>query len=196
MGQKSDPQQSLPGKAVSPPTSGSMATRRIGTPITRRRQIIRCFSRRQAIISVPSGKRTPEHDTRGGPKLVYICAPLLEDAEQNITFAKETAREVFLSGDIPVCPHLMFPPFVDLRDSVQNQAARVMGLRLMETCQQVNVYGPVLTPEMQAETQRAHDLGIPVIFDQKRLEKTRPRPKRGRRQIGGDRGRDQADYDR
>lgn len=97
-----------------------------------------------------------------------------------ITFAKETAREVFLSGDIPVCPHLMFTPFVDLRDSVQNQAARVMGLRLMETCQQVNVYGPVLTPEMQAETQRAHDLGIPVIFDQKRLEKTRPRPKRGR----------------
>ena len=125
-------------------------------------------------------ERTPEHDTRGGPKLVYICAPLLEDAEQNITFAKETAREVFLSGDIPVCPHLMFTPFVDLRDSVQNQAARVMGLRLMETCQQVNVYGPVLTPEMQAETQRAHDLGIPVIFDQKRLEKTRPRPKRGR----------------
>lgn len=55
-----------------------------------------------------------------------------------------------------------------------------MGLRLMETCQQVNVYGPVLTPEMQAEAQRAHDLGIPVIFDQKRLEKTRPRPKRGR----------------
>lgn len=125
-------------------------------------------------------ERVPEHDTRSGPKLVYICAPLLEDAEQNITFAKETAREVFLSGDIPVCPHLMFPPFVDLRDSVQNQAARVMGLRLMETCQQVNVYGPVLTPEMQAETQRAHDLGIPVIFDQKRLEKTRPRPKRGR----------------
>ena len=51
-----------------------------------------------------------------------------------------------------------------------------MGLRLVELCQQVNVYGPVLTLEMQAETQRAHDLGIPVIFDQKRLEKTRPAP--------------------
>lgn len=55
-----------------------------------------------------------------------------------------------------------------------------MCLRLVELCQQVNVYGPVLTPEMQAEAQRAHDLGIPVIFDQKRLEKTQPRTKQGR----------------
>ena len=55
-----------------------------------------------------------------------------------------------------------------------------MCLRLVELCQQVNVYGPVLTPEMQAEAQRAHDLGIPVMYDQKQLEKTRTRPKRGR----------------
>lgn len=111
---------------------------------------------------------------------MYICTPLRGEAEQNITLAKETARVVFQGGDIPICPNLLFTLIATPGDPVQEQAAQEMGLRLVELCQQVNVYGPVLTPEMQAETQRAHDLGIPVIFDQKRLEKTRPRPKRGR----------------
>lgn len=124
-------------------------------------------------------ERAPEYDC-GAPKLVYICAPLRGEADQDITFAKETAREVFQGGDIPICPNLLFTLIAAPGDPVQEQAAQEMCLRLVELCQQVNVYGPVLTPEMQAEAQRAHDLGIPVIFDQKRLEKTQPRTKQGR----------------
>lgn len=124
-------------------------------------------------------ERTPEYDC-GAPKLVYICAPLRGEAEQNIALAKETAREVFQGGDIPICPNLLFTLVAAPSDPVQEQAAQKMCLRLVELCQQVNVYGPVLTPEMQAEAQRAHDLGIPVMYDQKQLEKTRTRPKRGR----------------
>lgn len=45
-----------------------------------------------------------------GPRLVYICAPLRGELEKNIAFAKEKAQEVFQAGDIPICPHLMFPP--------------------------------------------------------------------------------------
>lgn len=123
---------------------------------------------------------TPEYDTRSAPKLVYICAPLRGEAEQNFALAKETAREVFQGGDIPICPNLLFTLIAAPSDPVQEQAAQKMCLRLVELCQQVNVYGPVLTPEMQAEAQRAHDLGIPVMYDQKQLEKTRTRPKRGR----------------
>ena len=117
--------------------------------------------------------------TRNGPKLVYICAPLRGDVEQNITFAKEKAREVFQAGDIPICPHLMFPPFADPDDPVQDQAAREMGLRLVEHCQQVNVYGPVRTPGMLAEIRRAEELRIPVKADQPGLQKTKGRPRRG-----------------
>ena len=111
---------------------------------------------------------------------MYICAPLRGEAEQNFALAKETAREVFQGGDIPICPNLLFTLIAAPSDPVQEQAAQKMCLRLVELCQQVNVYGPVLTPEMQAEAQRAHDLGIPVMYDQKQLEKTRTRPKRGR----------------
>ncbi|MFR2334346.1 MAG: hypothetical protein ACLS63_15930, partial [Flavonifractor plautii] len=111
--------------------------------------------------------------------LVYICAPLRGELEKNIAFAKEKAREVFQAGDIPICPHIMFPPFADPDDPVQDQAAREMGLRLVEHCQQVNVYGPVRTPGMLAEIRRAEELDIPVKAEQPGIKKTKGRPRRG-----------------
>ena len=106
---------------------------------------------------------------RTGPKLVYICAPLRGEVEQNIEFARQKAREVFQAGDIPVCPHLMFPSFADPADPVQDQQAREAGLRLVESCQQINVYGPVWTDGMWAEINHANRLGIPVMTDQKTI---------------------------
>ena len=70
--------------------------------------------------------------TQDGPKLVYICAPLRGDVEKNIEFARQKAQEVFQTGNIPVCPHLMFPPIADPENPVQDQAAREMGLRSEE----------------------------------------------------------------
>ena len=108
----------------------------------------------------------------GSPKLIYICAPLRGEVEKNIAFAQEKAREVFESGDIPICPHLLFPPIADPADPTQDQAAREMGLRLVESCQQVNVYGPVWTDGMWAEIRHAEKLGIPIMTDQKELGRT------------------------
>lgn len=109
-----------------------------------------------------------------GPKLVYICAPLRSDVEKNIEFARQKAQEVFQAGDIPVCPHLMFPPIADPENPVQDQAAREMGLRLVESCQQVNVYGPEWTEGMWAEIRHAMDLGIEVMTDQKTVPSRQP----------------------
>jgi len=124
-------------------------------------------------------ERTPEcvHD---GPKMVYICAPLRGEVGKNIEFARQKAREVFQAGDIPVCPHLMFPPIADPGHPMEDQAAREMGLRLVESCQQVNVYGPTWTEGMWADIHHAEKLGIPVMTDQKQLGKAPPR--RGRKQ--------------
>ena len=109
-----------------------------------------------------------------GPKLVYICAPLRGDVEKNIEFARQKALEVFQAGDIPVCPHLMFPPIADPENPTQDQAAREMGLRLVESCQQVNVYGTVLTEGMWAEVNHAILLGIPVKSDLKAIRRAQP----------------------
>lgn len=96
------------------------------------------------------------------PKLVYICAPLRGDVEKNIEFVRQKAREVFQTGDVPVCPHLMFPPIADPCDPSEDQAAREMGLRLVAICQQVNVYGGECTAGMQEEIDLARNLGMPV----------------------------------
>ena len=118
-----------------------------------------------------------------GPKLVYICAPLRGDVEKNIEFARQKAQEVFQAGDIPVCPHLMFPPVADPENPQQDQAARDMGLRLVESCQEVHVYGPEWTEGMWAEIRHAMDLGIQVKTDQKTIERSPPRrqaPRKGK----------------
>ncbi len=124
-------------------------------------------------------ERTPDR-VQNGPKLVYICAPLRGEVEKNIEFARQKAREVFQNGDVPVCPHLMFPPIADPTHPMEDRAAREMGLRLVASCQQLNVYGPTWTEGMWAEIHRAEELGIPVMTDQKQLGKAPPR--RGRKQ--------------
>lgn len=98
------------------------------------------------------------------PALVYICAPLRGDVERNIEFARQRARKVFQVGEVPICPHLMFPPIADPKNQSEDQAARDMGLRLVALCQQVNVYGGECTAGMQAEIDLAQKLGIPVNF--------------------------------
>lgn len=97
-----------------------------------------------------------KHET--GPKLVYICAPLRGDVEKNIAFAKEKAREVFLEGNIPVCPHLLFPPIADPRNPVEDKAAMEMCLKLIERCSEMRVYGPVWSEGMWQEIKYAHKL--------------------------------------
>ena len=109
-----------------------------------------------------------------GPKLVYICAPLRGDVDKNIEFARQKAQEVFQAGDIPVCPHLMFPPIADPENPQQDQAAREMGLRLVESCQEVHVYGPEWTEGMWAEIRHAMDLGIQVKTDQETIGRSPP----------------------
>lgn len=97
------------------------------------------------------------------PKLVYICAPLRGNVEENIEFARQKAREIFLAGEIPICPHLMFPPIADPGNPSEDQAAREMDLQLVALCRQVNVYG-ICTAGMRAEIDLAQKLGIPVKF--------------------------------
>ncbi len=96
-------------------------------------------------------------------KMIYICAPLRGDIEKNIEFARQKAQEVFRQGDIPICPHLMFPPIADATNPQQDEVARNMGLELVKRCNQVNVYGSEWTSGMWAEIKYAEQFGIPVV---------------------------------
>ena len=109
--------------------------------------------------------------TQDGPKLVYICAPLQGDMAKNIEFVQQKAAEVFQDGGIPLCPLLMFAA---PKDPTQDQKVQEMGLRLIESCDEVHVYGPEWTEGMWAEIRHAMDLGIPVMTDQKTIGHSHP----------------------
>lgn len=115
----------------------------------------------------------PSDREKASADLVYICAPLRGDIEKNMEFARQKAKEVFEQGNIPICPHLMFVPITDSKDAAQDQAAQEMCLKLLESCQQLHVYGPEWTQGMWTEIHHAHQLGIPVYTDQKEIPKTR-----------------------
>ena len=119
-------------------------------------------------------ERTSERE-QTGRKLVFICAPLRGDVEKNIEFARQKAQEVFADGDIPVCPHLLFPPIADPNNLEQDAKAREMSLQLLGSCQQLNVYGPIWTEGMWDEIHHASKLGIPMMTDQKTIGRTPPR---------------------
>lgn len=131
---------------------------------------------RQAIGQYLSAfrERVPERSLVGS-KLVYICAPLQGNIKKNIEFARQKALEVFADGDIPVCPHLLFPPIADPNHPEQDAKAREMSLQLLESCQQLNVYGPIWTEGMWDEIHHASKLGIPMMTDQKTIGRTPPR---------------------
>ena len=76
---------------------------------------------------------------------------------------------------IPICPHLLFPPITDPKHPEQDKKVKEMSLRLLESCQQLNVYGPIWTDDMWKHIYRAGDLGIPVMTDQKTIGRTPPR---------------------
>lgn len=114
-----------------------------------------------------------KHNT--GSKLVYICAPLRGDTEKNIEFARQRAKEVFLEGNIPVCPHLMFPPIADPSDPVQDGAAMRMCKKLIDRCDEVRVYGPEWTAGMWDEIRYAGKMKVPVMTDQTEIPKPKHR---------------------
>lgn len=107
-----------------------------------------------------------------GPKFVFISAPLRGDVENNIAFAKDKARQVFEQGNIPVCPHLMFPPIAEVSDAKEDLQARMMCLALLERCDEMNVYGPEWTEGMWAEIHHAESKNIPIYTDQTQVPRT------------------------
>ena len=131
-------------------------------------------------------RERPPQPVHSSPKLVYICVPLRGDVIGNIEFARQKAQEVFQSGSIPVCPHITLPSNADPACSVQDEAAREMGLQLVESCQQLNVYGSTITEGMRAEIHRAQERGIPVVYEQEPVRQVRPR-KQPVRKAGRDR---------
>lgn len=85
--------------------------------------------------------------------LVYICSPYAGDIERNTYRARAFSRFAVEKGCIPIAPHLLCPQYMD--EEKERWLGLKMGLVFMGKCEQVWVFGDVISEGMAAEIEKA-----------------------------------------
>jgi len=103
-------------------------------------------------------------------KRVFVCSPFGGKAE-NTERAREHCRRVIDAGHAPFAPHLLYPQILNDADEAQRRCGLEMGLRFLESCDEVWVFGSLVSAGMSMEIAHAQALGIPTIkFEGERVE--------------------------
>ena len=95
-------------------------------------------------------------------KLIYVASPYAGDVEKNVEYAKLACRAVVENGDACFAPHLLYPAILDDSIPEERQAGIKMGLAFLCRCDELWVFGPVISSGMQEEIAAAERLRIPV----------------------------------
>lgn len=97
---------------------------------------------------------------------VYICSPYRapneKELQENIELAKRVCRSATMTGYTVLCPHLLYPQFLDDNDEEEREAGIQAGLELLETADEVWVVSGRISTGMAREIARAGELGIPT----------------------------------
>lgn len=105
--------------------------------------------------------------------LVYICSPYAGDVKQNVNMARVYSRFAVKNTCIPLTPHLLYPQFMDVGSPAERELALFMGLVLLTKCEQVWVFGGVISAGMAAEIAKAEKRKIPVRYFTEELEEVK-----------------------
>lgn len=84
-------------------------------------------------------------------KKIYVCSPLSGDIKKNIENAKEYSKLVVDQGHLPITPHIYFTQFLDDTKSTERIKGMKMGIELMEMCDEMWVFGKVISQGMRKE---------------------------------------------
>ena len=105
--------------------------------------------------------------------LVYICSPYAGDVKQNVNMARVYSRFAVKNTCIPLTPHLLYPQFMDDGSPAERELALFMWLVLLTKCEQVWVFGGVISAGMAAEIAKAEKRKIPVRYFTEELEEVK-----------------------
>ena len=94
-------------------------------------------------------------------KTVYICSPLGGDVPGNIERAKQYAHYALTCGTAPVVPHF-YALILDDNDPQERKLGLGAGLAVLESCDELWVFGERISKGMQGEIEAATERGIPV----------------------------------
>lgn len=102
-----------------------------------------------------------EEKAAGSPAfrpLVYICSPYAGDMEANAAHARHYCRYAVDTGYIPLAPHLYFPQFMIDSNPNERNLALFMDIVLLRKCQEVWVFGSVISTGMALEIAKAKNI--------------------------------------
>lgn len=94
--------------------------------------------------------------------LVYICSPFSGDISGNIERTKKYSRYAVDSKAIPIAPHLLFPQFMD--DDAERELALFMDMVLLGKCEEIWVFGELVTEGMSAEIAKAKRKNMKIRY--------------------------------
>ena len=83
--------------------------------------------------------------------MVFVCSPFAGSVQENIQNARRYSRFAYLSGYMPITPHLMYPRFLDDKQFKERQDGMEMGLRHLDFCEEIWVFGEHYSSGMQAD---------------------------------------------
>ena len=93
-------------------------------------------------------------------KKVYICHPFSADPEGNAKKVTEICRDLVAHGYIPIAPQIYLPQF--MAEKTQRDLAMKICVNLLWDCDEVFVFGLVISAGMADELSAARDSDIPV----------------------------------
>lgn len=85
--------------------------------------------------------------------LVYICSPYAKDVEKNTFRARAFSRFAVEKKYIPIAPHLLCPQY--LNEETERWLGLKMGIVFMGKCEEIWVFGDVVSEGMAAEIDKA-----------------------------------------
>lgn len=97
-------------------------------------------------------------------KIVFICSPYRGDIKTNVKNAKKYCRLAIKNRLMPIAPHLYFTRFLkDSKNSERNIGIKC-GIRLLKICDEVWVFGDIVTKGMEQELKKAISLNKPIVY--------------------------------
>ena len=88
-------------------------------------------------------------------KKIFICSQYRGNIEENTKKAIYYAGIIAKSGSVPIVPHIYFPIFLDENNPNERMTGIEMGLELMDSCDEVYVFGFDISEGMKFELEHA-----------------------------------------
>ncbi len=95
-------------------------------------------------------------------KLVYICSPLRGDINNNIKKAINYCEYASNLDVIPLAPHTIFTQYLDDLKEKDRKKGLKMGLSLLRKCDELWVFGNLISNGMKTEIELAQELGMTI----------------------------------